>query len=217
MFFIYVDESGSPAVDPVQHFFVLAAIVVKSDQCIPLQEKLQKLKQEYSLENIEIKGRDIEQAKKIFKHISSETRRGLVNRLFEFLFAHNISLFSVVFSKEEKSIRRLNMSSEDVYHYTYKRLVEHVEKFLASRNDDGLLLIDSRASSIRSNLKDDRLNFGQPFRAAASPEKAIFMPSIDETAFYSDEFIDSLFLHPDVNLPIVAKIIKRSGKIEKLP
>ncbi len=268
MFFIYVDESGSSGFDPVQHFFVLSAIVVKADQCIPIQEKLKKLKQEFSLGDIEIKGRDIEQAKNIFKHISAETRRGLVHRLFELLFAHAISLYSVVFSKEEKSIRRLSMSAEDIYHYTYKRLIDRIEDFLESKNEDGILLIDSRASSIRSHLKDDRLirfhqgylsqlakeekqnriveyplfvqseffagaqladlcayhifralqiRFGRQFLEASEVEKSAFMPEIDETMFYSDEFLDSLFSHPDVDLPLLAKIIKRTGRIDKLP
>jgi len=268
MFFIYVDESGSAGFDPTQHFFVLAAIVVEVDQCRLVQDKLKKLKQEYFLGDIEIKGRNIEQKKFIFKHISHETLKDLVKHLFELLFAHNISLFSVVFSKEEESIRRLNMSPEDIYHYAYKRLLDNLEEFLESKNDNGMLLVDSRASTIRSHLKDDRLirfhqdclnqfaqegrqtriieypvfvqseffaavqladlcaynifhalqmKFGQPFLEALHSKKTKFMSPIDHSLFQSNEFLDSLFTHPEINLPIISKIIKRRGRIEKLP
>ncbi len=157
MYFIYIDESGACGFDPVQHFFVLAAVVVNVEQCRLIQEKVKRVKQDYSLGDIEIKGRDIEQRKNIFKHITPESKKGLVNRLFEVLLTNNLSLFSVVFSKREESIQRLNMSPDDIYHYTYKHLIANIEEFLETQNDDGMLLIDSRASSLRSSLRDDRL------------------------------------------------------------
>lgn len=158
MFFIYIDESGAAGYDPMQHFFVLAAIALEVERCLLFQQKLKKVKQDFSLgEDVEIKGRDIEQQKKIFKHISLETRRDLLKRLFSLLFENNVYLFSVVFSKEEETIQRLKMSPDDIYHYTYKRLIDSLEDFLDSKNDNGMLLVDSRASSIHSHLKDDRL------------------------------------------------------------
>lgn len=157
MYFVYVDESGTSGADPIQRFFVLAAIVVKTDQCIRLQEAVYKLKDEFHFKNVEIKGRDIEQSKNFFRHISPHTKKEFVNRLFELLFAHDISLLVVVFSKEEEGIKRLNLSDEDVYHLSYKELVSRLENFLEEKSDNGLLLIDSRASSIHSHLKDDRL------------------------------------------------------------
>lgn len=156
MHFVYVDESGA-ATDRTQHYFVLAAIVIRTEQCIPLQEGLLKLKEEFHFSQVEVKGRDIEQSKNFFRHISLPTKREFVKRLFQLLFAHDLSLLAIVFAKKEPSIVRLKLSDEDVYQLSYKELLQHVEAFLTEKNDHGLLLIDSRASSIHSHLKDDRL------------------------------------------------------------
>jgi len=270
--FIYIDESGAAGFDPVQHFFVIAALIIKVDQCRMMQEKLTKLKQEYfpaiRPEDIEIKGRNIEQAKKFFKHISFETRQEIIKRLFELLFAHEISLLATVLSKEEESVRRLNMSPDDVYRYAYKNLVIRLEKFLEVQNTEGVLLIDSQASSVRNHLKDDRLirfhqeclselasrqrqsrivdyplfvqseffaatqladlcayhiframqiHFGQPYLQSLRKGEIKFMPPIDHSLFHDDQFLDTLFSGVTVNLPVIAKILKRSGEIEKLP
>lgn len=269
MFFIYVDESGAAGFDPMQHFFVLAAIALEVERCLLFQQKLKKIKQAFCLgDEVEIKGRDIEQEKKIFKHISLETRRDLVKRLFSLLFENNIFLFSVVFSKEEESIQRLKMSPDDIYHYSYKRLIDILENFLDSKDDNGMLLVDSRASSIHSHLRDDRLirfhkecldqlvregkqtriieypvfvqseffaavqladlcayhifhalqiKFGQPFLKAIELKRTKFVLPIDHHLFQSAEFLDSLFSQPEINLPILAKIIKQRGRIEKTP
>jgi hypothetical protein len=264
MYFIYVDESGAAGTDPIQHFFVLAAIIVKTDQCIHVQEGLQKLKEEFHFRNVEIKGRDIEQSKNLFRHISLQTKRELVRRLFELLFANDLSLITVVFSKEEEAIKRLNLSDEDVYHYSYKELINHLESFLEERADNGLLLIDSRASSIRSHLKDDRLihvhreylkRLTQQRKQTRIIEYPVFIqseffaavqladlcaynifhalqikfggdkdyggrpriPTIHHDEFRNQNFLDSLFSHPDNDLPIIAKILKQKGRITKLP
>jgi hypothetical protein len=270
--FVYIDESGTAGLDSTQHFFVLAATVIKVDQCRAIQEKLTKLKQEYfhtiRPEEIEIKGRNIEQAKDFFEHINLDTRREIVKRLFELLFAHNISLFATVFSKEEESVRRLNMPPDDVYRYAYKNLIIRLNEFLESKNEFGMLFVDSQASSVRSHLKDDRLvrfhqeclnevtqagkqiriveypvfvqseffaaaqladlcayhiframqiHYGQPYLQNLRAGNTRFMPPIDHGLFQNSDFLDSFFSHVEVNLPAMAKILKRSGGIEKLP
>ena len=58
-----------------------------------------------------------------------------------------------------------------------------------------------------------QIQFGQPFLEA----KAKFMSPIDHAKFQDDEFLHSLFSHPVIDLPIIAKIIKRRGVIDKLP
>ncbi|MFN0122878.1 MAG: DUF3800 domain-containing protein, partial [Blastocatellia bacterium] len=47
MYFVYVDESGTPGKSVTQHYFVLAAILVKVDRCIHVQRDLRKLKEEF--------------------------------------------------------------------------------------------------------------------------------------------------------------------------
>jgi len=50
-----------------------------------------------------------------------------------------------------------------------------------------------------------------------------FMPPIDHHLFQNDDFLDSLFsddplsFKETLSLPIIGKILKRSGGIEKLP
>ncbi len=267
MYFIYVDESGTPGSDSTQHYFVLSAIIVKTDRCLHVQEELQKLKEEFHFKNLEIKGRDIEQSKNLFTHISLTTKRDFVKRLFQLLFAHDLHLASVVFAKEEEGIKRLNLSAEDVYHLSYKELLKHLEAFLEKENDGGLLLIDSRASSIRSHLKDDRLiHVHQDYLKSLTRQKRLTriieypvfiqseffgavqladlcayhiframqirsgnqefganrlnilpLPIIPHEEFEKEEFINSLFCHPDIDLPVMAKLLNQKGKIVKLP
>jgi hypothetical protein len=267
MYFIYVDESGTSGTDTIQHYFVLSAIIVKTDRCIHVQEDLQKLKEEFHFKDVEIKGRDIEQSKNFFRHISLPAKRDFVKRLFQLLFAHDLYLASVVFSKEEESIKRLSLSAEDVYHLSYKELLKHIEEFLDSKNEDGLLLIDSRASSIRSHLKDDRLirvhqeylkRLAQQRRQTRIIEYPVFiqseffaavqladlcaynifhalqvrfgiqqsgdvrnspssLPIIPHEEFEKEGFLDYLFSHPEVDLPVLAKLLSQKGKLVKLP
>jgi hypothetical protein len=268
MYFIYVDESGTSGTDAIQHYFVLTAIIVRTDRCIHLQEGLQKLKEEFHFKDVEIKGRDIEQSKNFFRHISLQTKRDFVKRLFQLLFAHDLFLSTIVFSKEEDSIKRLNLSSEDVYHLSYKELLKHLEEFLEERNEVGLLLIDSRASSIRSHLRDDRLirvhqeylkRLAQQKRQTRIIEYPIFIqseffaavqladlcaynifralqvqfgihrpdkehlgevasiPAIRHEEFRNEMFLDHLFSHPDIDLPVLARLLSQKGKIVKLP
>lgn len=158
MLFIYIDESGNPGVDHTQHFFVLSALIAHTDCCVDLQEGLDRLKQELHLpREVEIKGRDIEQSKKLFSRLTLEAKREIVKRLFELLYRHNLQLLAVVFSKEEETVQRLKMSSDQIYHICYAEMLRHIEEFLEAANETALLLIDSRASSIHSSLKDDRL------------------------------------------------------------
>jgi hypothetical protein len=267
MYFIYVDESGTSGTDIIQHYFVLSAIIVKTDRCIHVQEGLQKLKEEFHFKDIEIKGRDIEQSKNFFRHISLSAKRDFVKRLFQLLFEHDLYLVSVVFSKEEESIKRLSLSAEDVYHLSYKELLKHIEDLLEDKDEGGLLLIDSRASTIRSHLKDDRLirvhqeylkKLAQQKRQTRIIEYPVFvqseffaavqladlcaysifhalqvrfglqqpvnssntspsLPIIPHEEFKKEEFLDYLFSHPDVDLPVLAKLLKQKGKLVKLP
>ena len=264
MYFIYVDESGVPGKDAIQHYFVLSAIIVRTDRCIHVQEGLQKLKEEFHFKDIEIKGRDIEQSKNFFRHISLSAKRDFVKRLFQLLFEHHLYLIAVVFSKEEEGIKRLSLSAEDVYHLSYKELLKHIEELLEDKNEGGLLLIDSRASTIRSHLKDDRLirvhqeylkKLSQQKRHTRIIEYPVFvqseffaavqladlcaynifhalqvrfgiqeptnaspsLPGIPHDEFRKEEFLDYLFSHPDVELPVLAKLLKQKGKLVKLP
>src|SRR5581483_9874252 len=57
------------------------------------------------------------------RRFSAQAKRELVQRLLELLFACDTHLFSIVFSKEEEAVRRLKMSLEDIYHYSYKHFI----------------------------------------------------------------------------------------------
>lgn len=268
LYFIYIDESGGNLLEPRQHFFVLAATAIRVDECMAIQEKVSKLKQEYFSEirpeDIDVKGYNLEQAKKFFKHVRLEVRREIVKRLLEFLMAHEVSLFATVLSKKEEAVQRLDMHPDDEYRYAYKNLVKRLDRFLESKKEYGILFIDSQASSIRSHLKDDRLlrfhqeclkelrkagrekkiveyplfvqseffaatqltdlcayhiaralhlRYGKPFEMGGLE----FMSPIDHSLFTNGEFLDSLFSIEEINLPVIAKLLKRSGGIEKLP
>lgn len=44
MYFVYIDESGNTGRDPVQQFFVLAALVARVEDCMRAQDQLVALK-----------------------------------------------------------------------------------------------------------------------------------------------------------------------------
>ncbi|MFN0124214.1 MAG: DUF3800 domain-containing protein, partial [Blastocatellia bacterium] len=215
----------------------------------------------------EIKGRDIEQGKEFFGNISPQVRRDFARRLFQLLFMHDLQVVSVVFAKKEEGIQRLNLSGEGIYEIAYKELLEHIEGFLDTKDESGLLLIDSRASSIRSHLKDDRLiavhedylkkldRGGKQSRiieypvfvqseffaavqladlcaynifralqlrygfqdAGAVTEVPQPFPAISHEEFNRREFIETLFSHPEIDLPALARLLTQKGKIVKLP
>lgn len=270
-FFIYVDESGGTLHDPKHQFFVLAASVIRADHCLAIQEKVAELKHRYfpgiQPHDIEIKGQYIEQAKKLFVNIRPEITHKLVQELLGIFYEFEISLFATVVSKEEESIRRLNLFRDDLYYYAYKNLINRLDGFLETENEYGILLVDSRGP-MKSAAQDNRLirfhqkcldglaesgrqtriveypifvqseffaatqltdlfayyiaralliYYGEPYKQNLQAGKTTFMPTIDHTLFQNSDFLNGLFSMPAVNFPIIAKLLERSGGIEKLP
>lgn len=162
MYFVYIDESGNPGRDPVQRFFVLAALVARVEDCMRAQDQLVELKRKFFPtvlpEEIEIKGRFLSQGKgKFFENVRQEVRRALLDGIYDLLRQLPFWLFATVVDKTHPTLQRLNLVPDDVYRFAYKNLLKRVDAFLSAERDLGLVLIDSRASSIRGSLKDARL------------------------------------------------------------
>jgi hypothetical protein len=162
MHFVYVDESGNTGRDPVQRFFVLAGLVGKVEHCMHIQDQIMELKQRFFPsvlpEEIEIKGRFLLQGKgRFFEHVRQEVRSAILREMCDLLRQSPFWLFATVVDKAHPTLQRLKLLPDDVYRFAYKNLLERVDVFLSAERDSGLVLIDSRASSIRSSLKDARL------------------------------------------------------------
>ena len=161
MYFIYLDESGNPGRDPVQRFFVLAALATDAQYCLSIQQQLTDLKLKYfpavQPEEIEIKGRSLIHGKDFFEHVRLETREAILNEIFTMLGRHSLRLFATVVDKTNPAMQRLELLPDDVYRYAYKNLMHRVDDYLGSQKSQGLVFIDSMASSIRSHVKDARL------------------------------------------------------------
>ncbi|MGQ9627168.1 MAG: DUF3800 domain-containing protein [Anaerolineae bacterium] len=161
MYFIYLDESGSTGRDPLQRFFVLVALIARAENCLRAQEQLEDLKLRFfpniQPEEIEFKGRNLLQRQGFFKNVRTEICQKILDELYNLMRTLPFWLFTTVLDKEHPTINRLRLSPDDVYHYAYKNLIYRVDKFLQTEKGPGLVFIDSRASSIRSHMKDARL------------------------------------------------------------
>jgi hypothetical protein len=62
-----------------------------------------------------------------------------------------------------------------------------------------------------------QIHYGQSYLQSLQTGNIKFMPPIDHSLFQNGEFLDFLFSSTGVNLPVIAKILKYSGGIEKLP
>jgi hypothetical protein len=153
MYFIYLDESGNPGRDPVQRFFVLAALATEAQYCMPIQQQLTDLKIKYfpavQPEEIEVKGRSLIHGKDFFEHVRLETREAILNEVFTMLGRHPFRFFATVVDKANPAMQRLGLLPDDVYRYAYKNLMQRVDGFLGSQKSQGLVFIDSMASSIK--------------------------------------------------------------------
>ena len=161
MYFLYFDESGNTGFDPVQRFFTLAALAAQARHCLSIQQRLTDLKFKFfptvQPYEIEIKGRNLIHGKGFFENVRQETRESILHEIYGLLKSEPLQLFATVLDKEDPALQRLRLSSDDVYRYAYKNLIQRVDTFLGKEATPGLVLIDSMASSIRSDLKDARL------------------------------------------------------------
>ncbi len=108
-------------------------------------------------EEIEVKGRFLLQGKGFFRNVRQEVRNALLSEIYDLLRRLPFWLFATVVDKANSALQRLNLLPDDVYRIAYKNLLDRVDISLFAKDDLGLVLVDSRASSIRSNLKDARL------------------------------------------------------------
>jgi hypothetical protein len=151
MNFIYVDESGNTGYDPVQRFFVLAALVARAEDCMRAQDQFVDLKRKFFPfvlpEEIEVKGRFLLQGKGFFRNVRQEVRGALLNEIYDLLRQLPFWLFATVVDKAHPALQRLNLLPDDVYRIAYKNLLARVDASLLAGDNLGLVLIDSRASS----------------------------------------------------------------------
>ena len=108
-------------------------------------------------ENIEIKGRSLLQGKGFFENVRQKVRNALLDEIYDLLRQLPFRLFATVVDKDHPTLQRLNLLPDDVYRFAYKNLLSRVDTVLVAERDLGLVLIDSRASSIHRSLKDARL------------------------------------------------------------
>jgi hypothetical protein len=245
MYFIDVDESGSTALnDRYQRFFVLAALVAKSADCLALEERFNDLKVKMfpgvQPEEIEIKGRNLVYGHEFFGKIQVEIRQAILQELHSILQSQPLVLFATIVDKGNESLQRLGLLPDDVYRYGYKNLLHRVDPFLRSQNAEGLILIDCRASSIRSHLQDARIiAIHREFLKGVTREG--LTPSIVEyPIFVQSQFfgavqladlcayelfhacqkcpeLDALNPDNDWNLAVVLKLLSPPGRCERIP
>ncbi|HFD39976.1 MAG TPA: DUF3800 domain-containing protein [Anaerolineae bacterium] len=247
MFFLYLDESGSSGIDPVQRFFVLAALAARVEHCMAIQDLTTNLKLKYFAtiqpEEIEIKGRNLLHGKGFFANVRQETRQAILHEIYGLLKKQPLWLFATVVDKENPAIRRLGLSPDDVYRFAYKNLARRVDRFLAAEASLGLIFIDSLASSIRSHLRDVRLaSIHREYLKEASrsepPSRLLEFPVFVQGPFFAaiqladvcayaifhafQKHPDATSLHDlnpdrDEGLEVVLRMLDRSAGLERLP
>lgn len=247
VYFVYLDESGSTGPDPIQRFFVIAALTADAEHCIQAQEQLVNLKLKFfptiQPEEIEIKGRNLVQGKDFFENVRLETRQAILEEIYILLRTQPFWLFATVVDKFDPALRRLSLMPDDFYRFAYKNLIRRIDLFLKTEAEAGLVFVDSRASSIRSHLQDARLisihrEYLHSVRKAGDDSRLVEYPVFVQSQFFAaiqlaDVCAYKLFhafqttpdakttkeLNPEgeEGLRIILKMLERSSGLERLP
>lgn len=247
MYFIYLDESGNTGQDLLQRFFVLTALAAQVEHCMSVQQQLADLKLRFfpvvQPEEIEIKGRSLIHGKDFFEHVRLETRQAILHETLDLLRRHPFRLFATVVDKLNPTLLRLNLLPDDVYRYACKNLLQRIDNFLNAQQTQGLVFIDSMASSIRSNLKDARLvqihrEYLQGIAKTKQSSRFVEYPVFVQSQFFAAiqladvcayELFQAYQTSPDVNssatlnpkgdprLEVILKMLDYSSGLDRLP
>lgn len=153
MYFLFVDESGSPEKKDNSKVFSLVGTAVKIDSYKNLSSSLYSLhfsffkeimsRPETTDRKLNKKIRESKELKDILKPkiINRRNRRFFNKVIDECILKNHISIHPVIFIKPELDN---NPSGDWIYPLAFKRLVTSFNKFLIQKNSKGLIMLDSR-------------------------------------------------------------------------
>ncbi|WP_169975831.1 DUF3800 domain-containing protein [Campylobacter sp. RM16191] len=209
----YLDDSGSSGLnleDPLQPLFVLGGIVIDHTKWEEATGKIQELKKEYKIDDLEMHAMDIANSKGAFKGWDFDKKQEFLTKCLKLIpsLSMDIIFFKVRKSNYKKyfeskfSKAHQQMVKIPPYIVAYSFILQIAEKFLNDANDNGVLIIDEQDTHIIAN---DTL---KTLRAIDEPE--IKVNRLIEKSFFINSKDSNLLQLAD----IVAYYIKRYYEIE---
>lgn len=159
MIFFYIDESGTSLGDIKNPFFVLGCVAIDAREWQHIDCEVHSLKRRLvswaKPEDWEIKGRDLRRGDGFFKSQNWPERAKAFLDIAGMLSEFRCQLLVVQIDK--RMLPRSLETDADMYRLAFWRLLEEMNRFLEKTEQDGMILVDTRAASLHSSVQDRRL------------------------------------------------------------
>ncbi len=210
MYLCYIDEAGCPGALPsatsnVQPILVLTGLFFPQANLMTLTKEFLDLKATFNpnvaspfsldIARYEIKGSNLRQD--IRKGNRNQRRRafGFIDKSLDILDRHEAKLVAKVYVKAPGA----PFNGRAVYTSSVQSIFSSFQNFLASRNESGLVIADSRTPGLNSIVSHSI--FTQKFKAAGDSypnivEMPVFGHSENHAAIQITDFLSSTLLFP---------------------
>ena len=184
----YVDESGTGLSDERTPYFILAAIVIPSEQWQAVDSQVTALKRRLvswaKPEDFEIKGRDMRQGEKFFKPLSWSERLSAIRETALLITSLPCQIFAVQVDKRD--LPAYIGSEADLYRLSFWRLLDELDAELGRLNQPGMLMADMR-SDLHSSVQDRRLvdAYREWIGSRMGQTRLVELPWFGFSAFYA--------------------------------
>ncbi|MEP7338022.1 MAG: DUF3800 domain-containing protein [Acidobacteriota bacterium] len=183
----YLDESGTGLKDNKTPYFVLSAFGIPASDWQILDMKIVALKRRlfsYARpEDIEIKGRELRQADKMFKSLEWEARLSAIQEISQVIADLRCRIFTIRVDK--RALPNSIASNDQLYRLAFSRLLEELECDLVRIDSSGLLMLDGQ-SDLHSSVQDRRLidSYREWLASRTESTRLIELPWFGFSAFY---------------------------------
>lgn len=164
MYFIWVDESGSPRINPQFNdngYYILCGVIVREENWREIEDGISTIKKgvfpELNPQDWELHAFDMWNGAGLFQPgkspLSLEKKRAVFSQVFEFVSKSEITLLCTIIFKDRL---REKYTTPQPLKYSWTFLAERFEHFLAQKQtgtNNGLFAIDAIQNNIESQIR----------------------------------------------------------------
>ena len=189
MIFFYIDESGTSLKDTKNPFFVLGCVAIDGREWQNIDSEVNSLKRRMiswaKPEDWEIKGRDLRRGEGFFSNQKWPERAQAFLDIAGMLSEFRCQLLAVQVDK--RLLPRSLETDADLYRLAFWRLLEEMNLFLEKTGQEGIILVDTRASTLHSSIQDRRLidAYRDWLGMRAGRSRFVELPWFGFSAFYT--------------------------------